>query len=152
NARRSAASPPSTSAARRSTSAASSFSACCGAPTATPARTTETASARARWDANPNLRERAATLRTCRGLHQARRWIGHAIVLGGGPVITALASSPPWGVRTVSGEPAIREALATPGNLVWVDFADPTDDEVKLLKSLFGFHDLAIEDCVAESQ
>ncbi len=73
-------------------------------------------------------------------------------MLSDGPVITAFAYSPPSGAQPVSGEEAIRRALATPGTLVWVDFGDPTDDEVKLLKTLFRFHDLAIEDCVAESQ
>jgi magnesium transporter len=67
-------------------------------------------------------------------------------------VITAFAYSPTSGVRTLAGEPAIREALATTGTLVWVDFDHPTDDEVSLLRTLFRFHELAIEDCVAESQ
>lgn len=36
--------------------------------------------------------------------------------------------------------------------MLWVDLAAPTDEEVKLvLETTFGFHPLAIEDCVADS-
>ncbi len=35
--------------------------------------------------------------------------------------------------------------------LVWADFEAPTDSENELLTSVFNFHPLAIEDCVAES-
>ena len=34
----------------------------------------------------------------------------------------------------------------------WVDFADPTDDEISLLSSHFKFHPLAIEDCIHSLQ
>lgn len=67
-------------------------------------------------------------------------------------MITTFAYSPASGVRAVTGEPAIREALAVADGVTWIDFDHPTDDEVKLLKTVFHFHDLAIEDCVTESQ
>ncbi|KGR91742.1 metal transporter [Ureibacillus massiliensis 4400831 = CIP 108448 = CCUG 49529] len=34
----------------------------------------------------------------------------------------------------------------------WVDFSEPTEDEIKLLSDTFHFHPLAIEDCVQEFQ
>jgi len=41
---------------------------------------------------------------------------------------------------------------AEPGTLLWIDLAEPTDDEIKqVLEVAFGFHPLAIEDCVANS-
>ncbi len=41
---------------------------------------------------------------------------------------------------------------AEPGVMLWVDLATPTDDEIKaILETTFGFHPLAIEDCVADS-
>jgi len=41
---------------------------------------------------------------------------------------------------------------AEPGVMIWVDLANPTDDEIKLIfESTFGFHPLAIEDCVADT-
>src|SRR4051812_9356534 len=39
-----------------------------------------------------------------------------------------------------------------PGVMLWVDLADPSDAEIKqVLEQTFGFHPLAIEDCVADS-
>jgi magnesium transporter len=48
------------------------------------------------------------------------------------------------------------ESLATlrqePDVLLWVDLSDPSPDEVRLvLETTFGFHPLAIEDCVTET-
>jgi magnesium transporter len=41
---------------------------------------------------------------------------------------------------------------AEPNTLLWIDLADPTDAEVtEILQKLFGFHPLAIEDCVSDS-
>jgi magnesium transporter len=41
---------------------------------------------------------------------------------------------------------------AEPNTMLWVDLSAPTDAEVKLvLETLFAFHPLAIEDCVADS-
>jgi magnesium transporter len=66
-------------------------------------------------------------------------------------VIIAFAFSPASGVRSIAGEAEIREALRVPDGLVWVDFDQPTDEEARLLQTLFRFHELAIEDCVQES-
>jgi magnesium transporter len=57
--------------------------------------------------------------------------------------------------KFVAPTPAI-ETLPTlraePGVMLWVDLADPTDEEIKLvLETVFAFHPLAIEDCVADS-
>jgi magnesium transporter len=39
-----------------------------------------------------------------------------------------------------------------PGIMLWIDLADPTPEETKLiLEDLFGFHPLVIEDCVSDS-
>jgi magnesium transporter len=39
-----------------------------------------------------------------------------------------------------------------PGVLLWVDLNQPTQEEVTaVLETVFGFHPLAIEDCVADS-
>lgn len=41
---------------------------------------------------------------------------------------------------------------AEPNVLLWIDLAAPTDEEIKLvLETVFSFHPLAIEDCVADS-
>ena len=52
------------------------------------------------------------------------------------------------------GQDVEREALrlvrADKGLLLWVDLDKPTDDETKfVLETVFQFHPLAIEDCVA---
>lgn len=45
---------------------------------------------------------------------------------------------------------ALRLVRADKGLMLWVDLADPTDDEIKMiLEGVFQFHPLAIEDCVA---
>ena len=45
---------------------------------------------------------------------------------------------------------ALRLVRADKGLLLWVDLDNPTDEEAKfVLESVFQFHPLAIEDCVA---
>ena len=48
--------------------------------------------------------------------------------------------------------PALDPAVLDPASeaKVWVDLADPTDDELRLLTDVFHFHPLAVEDAVAE--
>lgn len=47
---------------------------------------------------------------------------------------------------------ALRLVRADRGLMLWVDLSDPTDEEIKLiLEGVFGFHPLAIEDCVTPS-
>ncbi|MFM8619269.1 MAG: CorA family divalent cation transporter, partial [Opitutaceae bacterium] len=44
---------------------------------------------------------------------------------------------------------ALRLVRADKGLLLWVDLDNPTPDEIKaILEGVFGFHPLAIEDCV----
>ncbi|MDR0786897.1 MAG: magnesium/cobalt transporter CorA [Gemmatimonadota bacterium] len=56
---------------------------------------------------------------------------------------------------TVSMDPTranIERALSESGTLFWLDFLDPTPDEIALLTDPFGFHPLAIEDCISKAQ
>ena len=47
---------------------------------------------------------------------------------------------------------ALRLVRADRGLMLWVDLANPTDDEIKsVLEGVFQFHPLAIEDCVTPS-
>jgi magnesium transporter len=47
---------------------------------------------------------------------------------------------------------ALRLVRADKGLLLWVDLADPSEEETKqILEGVFGFHPLAIEDCVSPS-
>jgi magnesium transporter len=47
---------------------------------------------------------------------------------------------------------ALRLVRADKGLLLWVDLANPTDEEIKsVLEGVFQFHPLAIEDCVTPS-
>jgi len=39
--------------------------------------------------------------------------------------------------------------LANPKNLLWVDFEDPSEEEIAILRNDFGFHPLLIDDCIA---
>lgn len=41
----------------------------------------------------------------------------------------------------------IDEELKGPNALVWVDLAEPSDQEIDMLGREFGFHELALEDC-----
>ncbi|MFZ5802496.1 MAG: magnesium/cobalt transporter CorA [Candidatus Omnitrophota bacterium] len=42
------------------------------------------------------------------------------------------------------------QALKDKENLLWVDLEDPTDFESECLVEIFNFHDLAVEDCLAD--
>ena len=44
---------------------------------------------------------------------------------------------------------AISDLLAVAGNIVWVEIQAPTPGDLELLRSEFGFHELALEDIVA---
>ena len=44
---------------------------------------------------------------------------------------------------------AIAEALESPKGLLWLDLIAPTPDDGQLLESTFGFHHLAVEDCLS---
>lgn len=46
----------------------------------------------------------------------------------------------------------LRRAMGDPGARFWLDMSDPTEPEYALLKDVFGFHPLAIEDSVKYMQ
>lgn len=51
-----------------------------------------------------------------------------------------------------TGAEGIGTALAEPGSLLWVDFLDePRESCEPVLRDIFGFHPLAIDDAIAES-
>jgi magnesium transporter len=53
------------------------------------------------------------------------------------------------GVFRTDLEPsALETALAAPSSVTWLDIQDPTDEDTALLRSIFGFHPLAIEDAI----
>jgi magnesium transporter len=53
------------------------------------------------------------------------------------------SNPPPETLAAMRGEPGV---------MLWVDLADPTDEEIKLiLDTTFHFHPLAIEDCVSDA-
>src|SRR4051812_33858977 len=43
---------------------------------------------------------------------------------------------------------SISDLIQQPDQVVWLDIQDPTDEDVELLRTEFGFHDLALEDAV----
>ena len=45
----------------------------------------------------------------------------------------------------------IKELLATPNNLLWIDMYDTTESELHFIGDLFDFHPLALEDCLQQS-
>src|ERR1051326_3907923 len=57
--------------------------------------------------------------------------------------------------KFVAANPPVETLAALrnePGVMLWVDLAEPTELEIKrVLETAFGFHPLAIEDCVADS-
>ncbi|MEX1253633.1 MAG: magnesium/cobalt transporter CorA [Dehalococcoidia bacterium] len=53
-------------------------------------------------------------------------------------------------ISTGLGDDALREALAAPDGLLWVDLESASRDDGALLGELFRFHHLAIDDCFNE--
>jgi magnesium transporter len=43
---------------------------------------------------------------------------------------------------------ALGAALAAPTDVIWLDIQDPAEDDTALLRDVFGFHPLAIEDAI----
>ncbi|MEK6684666.1 MAG: magnesium/cobalt transporter CorA [Nitrospirota bacterium] len=56
------------------------------------------------------------------------------------------------GLRRTTDIGALPDLLKEETESVWVDLESPTEEESQILTSLFNFHPLAIEDCIAESQ
>jgi magnesium transporter len=47
---------------------------------------------------------------------------------------------------------SISDLLVDPGEVVWIDIQDPTDEDLELLRTECGFHELAIEDVASRHQ
>ncbi len=52
-------------------------------------------------------------------------------------------------LRRDIGETEIRDAFASKQGLLWVDIADTTAEDAEFLARVFGFHHLAVEDCLS---
>jgi magnesium transporter len=50
--------------------------------------------------------------------------------------------------RTDLDPRALDTALGVPTNVIWLDIQDPTEEDTVLLRDVFDFHPLAIEDAV----
>jgi magnesium transporter len=50
--------------------------------------------------------------------------------------------------RTDLDPSALDAALAVPANVIWLDIQDPTEEDTTLLRDVFRFHPLAIEDAI----
>ena len=61
-------------------------------------------------------------------------------------MLTAAIRSPDGRISHDASPAALEAALRDPSTLFWLDMASPTEDEYKLLETLFHFHPLAIED------
>lgn len=46
----------------------------------------------------------------------------------------------------------ISDVLAQPEHIIWLNLADPPDEDIALLRDEFGFHPLAIEDAIRSHQ
>jgi magnesium transporter len=57
--------------------------------------------------------------------------------------------SPEGRLQRDLGEDEIRQAFASKQGLLWVDICETTTDDGAFLERVFGFHHLAIEDCVS---
>lgn len=68
--------------------------------------------------------------------------------MSGGRVI-AFCRSADGRVTETSDPEAIRQALAEPGGLVWVDVLIGSEADAAILRDVFAFHPLTIEDCAS---
>jgi len=50
--------------------------------------------------------------------------------------------------RTDLEPSALGAALSVPANVIWLDIQDPTEEDTALLRDVFAFHPLAIEDAI----
>jgi magnesium transporter len=50
--------------------------------------------------------------------------------------------------RTDLDPSALDAALCVPANVIWLDIQDPAEEDTALLRDVFGFHPLAIEDAI----
>src|SRR6266498_4653230 len=68
------------------------------------------------------------------------------------PVTRALVHHPQGGFDESPKLESISDLIQEEGQIVWLDIQDPTDDDVELLRTEFGFHELALEDVVAHHE
>ncbi len=66
-------------------------------------------------------------------------------------MITTLFSLPGERAARIEKSEDLARLLQEGKGVLWVDLEKPIEEELKILSSLFRFHQLAIEDCVAES-
>ncbi len=64
--------------------------------------------------------------------------------------VTAYYMTPDRNLRRELGEQEIADALKTPGGLLWVDIEGDDEKDIGLLSGVFGFHRLAVDDCLGE--
>jgi magnesium transporter len=62
---------------------------------------------------------------------------------------TILYARPGEKPARVEGEGELSRLLGEGRGCLWVDFEDPTEDDRRALSTLFGFHRLAVENCLA---
>jgi magnesium transporter len=58
--------------------------------------------------------------------------------------------SPEGQMQTALSEEQVRAAFESKQGLLWVDICETTEEDGKFLEHNFGFHHLAIEDCISE--
>jgi len=66
-------------------------------------------------------------------------------------MIEIFAFSKQNGLRRITDAASLPSLLKDESESVWVDLETPTEEETQILSSIFNFHPLAIEDCIAES-
>ena len=68
-------------------------------------------------------------------------------LVGDGPQI--LYRSKSGGVERLDGAGRLRDALGDRDGVVWVDLMIRIDEDAAILREVFHFHELTIEDCVS---
>ena len=58
--------------------------------------------------------------------------------------------TPDTKINHISSLEEIKTAYETKQGLLWVDISETTDDDASILKNVFNFHHLAIEDCLSQ--
>lgn len=68
------------------------------------------------------------------------------------PVARVLVHHPEGGFDEAPPLESISDLIENPRQIVWLDIEDPNDEDVELLRTEFGFHELALEDAVRRDQ
>jgi len=64
---------------------------------------------------------------------------------------TSYYLSPEGEIRSKLSNEEIKAAFKSNQGLLWVDVGDTTEEDGRFLEQTFGFHPLAVEDCVKEA-